>query len=115
MGFQLSQGFLAVPGLAVVSGEREAVDVGAFLFDLRPLASEGDAVGTGVVTGAPITVFRTWAFAGEGDTVPVRAALDVAAALRARCGVGDGDAVSVAVGLLAASMPGTGYTVGVGV
>ena len=98
IGFQLKKGLLAGLGVAEgVSTEGEAVDAPAFFFDVRSFAGERDApaAGSGV---DPKTDLRAWAFAGEGEV-----ALGVAAALRPRYGVGEGDAVFVAVGLFAAA------------
>jgi hypothetical protein len=115
IGFQLTQGFLAGPGVGeVVFAECEAGDAPAFFFDLPSFAGDGDAGAAGAVRVDPNAVFRVWAFAGEGE--------GVAAALRARCGASEGDAVFVAVGLFAAaacswapSSVGRGDSEGVGV
>jgi hypothetical protein len=99
IGFQLKKGFLAGPGVAeVVSAECEVVDAPGFFFDVRSFAGEGDAPAARGVGVDPNTDLRVWAFAGEGEVT-----LGVVAALRARCGAGEGDAVFVAVGLFAAA------------
>jgi len=87
IGFQLNKGLLAGLG-----------DAPAFFFNVRSFAGERDAAAAAGVAVDPNTDLRVWALAGEGEV-----ALGVAAALRPRYGIGEGDAAFVAVGLLAAA------------
>ena len=98
IGFQLKKGFLGGLGVAeVVSAGCAALDAPAFFFDVRSFAGERDAAAAGSGVD-PNTDLRVWAFLGEGEV-----ALGAVAALRARCGTGEGDAVFVAPGLFAAA------------
>ena len=115
----MKKGFFADLEVAeVVLAEGEAAEAAALFFDVPSFAGEGVALLVRAVVVDPTAVFRVWVFAGEGDTVPVRVAPGVVAALGLRCGAGEGDPAGLsAAGTLVRgpSSTVTGDSEGVGV